>query len=215
MGLFNKNEQHNSGGYNIQNNVDNSFHKTTFNYNGNGSSGNGSNDDNIGLMVATLLFLGGIFLKSYEIFSTWMDQWFIFILGSIILIKGLEVCLFWKRSHVKKYLWPNILESFILTLTLVAWQLQNRNQKVDFIINSATVNSWSLFINGSNDIRVVLVYAFLQMSSIVMISFLFVRYTWQSLIRGNIIKWQDNLYYLGPLFFMLFSHFLLYKFLNN
>lgn len=85
MSLFNKNDQHNSGGYNIQNNIDNSYHQTNLNYT-NGPSTN-SDDEKIYFTIFAIFTL--------EIYSSYKRNG---LAGSNVLESFLSVftLLIWK-----------------------------------------------------------------------------------------------------------------------
>lgn len=172
MSLFNKNDQHNSGGYNIQNNIDKSYHQTNLNY----TSGPSTNSDNetIYFAIFAIMILGAAFFKGYQFFSDWFDKWFIFILLGMIVIKILEIYVPYKRNELDG---SNVLESFLSVFTLLIWKFQSENPKIDRIIMKASNNFINQFLGKSNETRVGLLYVILRMLSMFILVCLFFRNT--------------------------------------
>lgn len=206
MSLFNKNDQHNSGGYNIQNNIDNSYHQTNLNYT-NGPSTN-SDDEKIYFTIFAIFTLGAAFLKGYQFFSAWFDKWFIVILLGMIVIKILEIYSSYKRNGLAG---SNVLESFLSVFTLLIWKFQSENPKIDRIIMNASNNFISQLMGKSDEIRFCLLYVVLRMLSMAILVYLILRNTWVALIKGRPIEWKKNLWYLLPigLIVVAYSIFLL------
>lgn len=204
MSLFNKNDQHNSGGYNIQNNIDNSYHQTNLNY-PSGPSTN-SDDEKIYFTIFAIITFGAAFLKGYQFFSAWFDKWFIVILLGMIVIKILEIYSSYKRNGLDG---SNVLESFLSIFTMLIWKFQNENPKIDRIITNASNNFMNRLVGKSNETRFGLLYVILRMLSISILVYLFLRNTWVSLVKGRTIEWKTNLWYLLPIGLMVFAYVLL------
>ncbi|OYS00140.1 hypothetical protein CBF68_06590 [Lactobacillus taiwanensis] len=204
MSLFNKNDQHNSGGYNIQNNIDNSYHQTNLNY-PSGPSTN-SDDEKIYFTIFAIITFGAAFLKGYQFFSAWFDKWFIVIFLGMIVIKILEIYSSYKRNGLDG---SNVLESFLSVFTMLIWKFQNENPKIDRIITNASNNFMNRLVDKSNETRFGLLYVVLRMLSMSILVYLFLRNTWVSLVKGRTIKWKTNLWYLLPIGLMVFAYVLL------
>ena len=165
MSFFDRHDQHNSGGYNIQNNIDNSVHNTNINPVSNSAQ---QSDDYLWAIVSAFFILGGTLLRWYDQFSIWVQKWFWLICGIVVAALVLEVIYVYNKTNDGKKILCNIIQASLTIGSLVIWKLLNVDEELRPIMRVAEKNFFH-YVTSNSGFGSLIIYCLLQIGSLLLI----------------------------------------------
>lgn len=207
MSFFDRHDQHNTGGYNFQNNIDNSVHNTSINLSNSSSQ---QPDDYVRGLLILPIIAGGLLIQCYDQFSMWVQKWYWLIFSIIIILSILEALYVYKNFiDSKRGLICNVIQSLFVIGSMIIWKLQNVDDKLRPLMKKIENNFIHYFIINSNEARVIILYCFLQTASLLVIALTFCIEIYYLIKNKKSWCGLINLLYLFALGIMVFNYFLL------
>ena len=206
MGLFDSHKQENTSGNNIQYNYDNSVHNTNYVLNNYYPTSN-TNSDNDGLyaLIFFIILFGGFLLSSYiNVFYILNKYFLIFVVVLLFFVIIATVYIFKSTRDFK----PKILfitQSISSVVLFIIWKFQGYNKAIFKLINSMQKKFVISILNNTTDSVTVIIYSILQLSSLVLMLYIFDVDMW---IFKRKVYWnnQQLVCYVIIIIFMWLSH---------